>query len=72
MQQFCGILLNVYTRKADTAFFTLMIELNQTVFAKRQVGLGNLITLGKVGIKIIFAVMFGYSIYFASCGKTDF
>ena len=64
-----GIFFQMYPTDADFTFIAVIfsgweLEINKSVFADGLIILGNLITLGKVWIKIMLAIKFGKFINF--------
>ena len=58
MNKLTRVLLNVDTGHTDALGVSLFIYngINITVFAQRNIKLGNLIRFGQIGIKVVFAV----------------
>lgn len=69
MHKLSGVLLNVNPGDADALRAVRSFDIHVSVFAERQVVLGYLIGLGKIGIKVVFAVLFGKTRNCAVGGK---
>ena len=55
MDQFAGIFFHMDAGDADALTVAVDFDIHAAVFGKRQFILGNLVSLGQVGIKVVFA-----------------
>ena len=63
MSQFTGVFFHVDARDANAIYAAVDLDIDKPVLGKRQLILGNLISLRQVGIKIVFACKTAFTGY---------